>query len=181
LAWIGSPAKRWNTFVANRVGEIQSSLSPSEWHYVKSKDNPADLISQGATPEQLKNSNLWWEGPNWLKIGNNFQEKERSKIEIDGVPEERKRALICLNRIQQPMIRFERFSSLLRLLRVTAYLLRFIYNLKCKREKRKLKHLSAVDLKEARDTLVKLIQAEQWEIGKSKDYETSKRYVSNQS
>lgn len=99
LAWIGSPAKRWNTFVANRVGEIQSSSSPSEWHYVKSRDNPVDLISRGATLEQLKNSDLWWEGPGWLRIGNNFQEKEQSKIEIDGVPEERKRALVCLNRI----------------------------------------------------------------------------------
>lgn len=56
LAWIGSPAKRWNTFVANRVGEIQNSSSPSEWRYVKSKDNPADLISRGTTLEQLKNS-----------------------------------------------------------------------------------------------------------------------------
>jgi len=30
LAWIGSPARRWNTFVANRVGKIQSSTSPSK-------------------------------------------------------------------------------------------------------------------------------------------------------
>lgn len=28
LAWIGSPAKRWQNFVANRIGEIQSSCPP---------------------------------------------------------------------------------------------------------------------------------------------------------
>lgn len=56
------------------------------------------------------------------------------------------------------MIKCERFSSLLRLLRVTAYLSRFIHNLKCNRENRKSKHLSVVDLKEARNVVVKLIQ-----------------------
>lgn len=94
LAWIGSPAKRWNTFVANRVGEIQNSSSPSEWRYIKSKDNPADLISRETTPEQLNNSALWWEDPKWLKTGDNFQEKEYNQIEPDCIPEERKRALL---------------------------------------------------------------------------------------
>ena len=47
LAWINSPAHKWQVFVANRVSEIQNSSLPSEWQHVGSKDNPADLISRG--------------------------------------------------------------------------------------------------------------------------------------
>lgn len=30
-----------------------------------SKQNPADLISRGASAEQIKNNALWWFGPSW--------------------------------------------------------------------------------------------------------------------
>lgn len=119
LAWLCLPARRWNTFVANRVSKIQNNSSPNEWRYVKSKDNP-DLFSRGATPKLLKSSSLWWEGLKWLKTANNFYGHEKGGIEIECVPEERKRALVCLNRIQEPVIKFERFSSLSRILRLCA-------------------------------------------------------------
>lgn len=57
LAWIGSPAKRWQVFVANRISNIHDKTSPSEWRHVRSKDNPADLISRGTMPEQLMTLN----------------------------------------------------------------------------------------------------------------------------
>lgn len=50
LAWIDAPARKWHVFVANRVNEIHSSSSPSEWQHVASKENPADLISRGLLP-----------------------------------------------------------------------------------------------------------------------------------
>ncbi|XP_018373965.1 PREDICTED: uncharacterized protein LOC108768144 [Trachymyrmex cornetzi] len=53
LAWINSPSRRWQMFVANRVSEIHTNSSASEWKHVDSKNNPADFISRGATPEQL--------------------------------------------------------------------------------------------------------------------------------
>ena len=54
-------------FVANRVSEIHDKSSPSEWQHIRSKDNLADLISRGCTPDQLMQANIWWEGPPWLK------------------------------------------------------------------------------------------------------------------
>lgn len=58
LAWINSPARKWQVFVANRISEIQNNSLPSGWHHVSSKENPADLISRGTTPEHLKQSSL---------------------------------------------------------------------------------------------------------------------------
>lgn len=95
LAWISSPPRRWHTFVANRVSEIQDSSSSYEWRHVKSKDNPADLISRGSIPEQLKNSSLWWEGLNWLKTSNNFSLYDNVVLDND-VPEKRKEAIVAL-------------------------------------------------------------------------------------
>lgn len=81
LAWINSLSRKWQVFVANRVNEIHSSSSPSEWQHVVSKENPADLISRGATPEYLKHSTLWWEGSYWLRTDENTWPKEDEKLQ----------------------------------------------------------------------------------------------------
>ncbi|XP_011859029.1 PREDICTED: uncharacterized protein LOC105556542 [Vollenhovia emeryi] len=126
LAWIGSSSRRWQTFVANRVGEIQNSSSSNEWHHVSSRDNPADLISRGVTPAQLNNSAIWWEGPRWLKVKNDFAKTDGLDVVLDSVPEERKKALTAISLVDNPAIDFIRFSSYFKLLRVMAYMLRFV-------------------------------------------------------
>ncbi|XP_046748843.1 uncharacterized protein LOC124412769 [Diprion similis] len=60
LAWINHRPEELQTFVANRVADIQRSALEAQWAHVKSEDNPADVISRGTTPENLKNSQLWW-------------------------------------------------------------------------------------------------------------------------
>jgi hypothetical protein len=67
LAWLKSPATRWKTFVANRVNHIQETTNVDDWKHVKSKENPADLVSRGIDTNILRTSSLWWNGPNWLQ------------------------------------------------------------------------------------------------------------------
>ena len=52
--------------MANRIGEIQMFTEPSQWQYVFTEENPADLCTRGATPSELADSPLWWNGPDWL-------------------------------------------------------------------------------------------------------------------
>ncbi|KAL4136141.1 hypothetical protein QTP88_007705 [Uroleucon formosanum] len=47
LSWIASPSTKWKTFVAHRIGEIQDLSNITDWAYVKSSENPADIISRG--------------------------------------------------------------------------------------------------------------------------------------
>lgn len=63
LAWIAKEPSRWQTFVSNRVSEIQSSLLYNHWGHVSGKENPADLVSRGVSCDKLKGSDLWWAGP----------------------------------------------------------------------------------------------------------------------
>ncbi|XP_011858530.1 PREDICTED: uncharacterized protein LOC105556071 [Vollenhovia emeryi] len=179
LAWIGSPARRWQTFVANRIGEIQSSSAPYEWRHVKSKENPADLISRGSTPGVLQNSSLWWEGPTWLKKENEFPIYNNKDMVINSLPEKRNETVTALARVREPVISFVRFSSLGKILRAMVYILRFIHNAKCAKDMRRLGNILVEELKEARDVLVGLIQAETWEtdIGRLK----SKQEVAKES
>ncbi|XP_055622113.1 uncharacterized protein LOC129765718 [Toxorhynchites rutilus septentrionalis] len=58
LAWIAGDPARWKTFVANRVAEINSTLSAVNWRHIPTDENPADLLSRGATPMSLASTPL---------------------------------------------------------------------------------------------------------------------------
>ena len=66
LGYINNNARRFHVFVGNRVQEIREQTSPSQWHYVGTKSNPADIASRGAGAQELLNSPLWWNGPDFL-------------------------------------------------------------------------------------------------------------------
>ena len=53
-------------FIANRIGELQMVTEPSQWQHVAIGENPADLCTKGATPDELMENSLWWHGPKWL-------------------------------------------------------------------------------------------------------------------
>ncbi|XP_062541424.1 uncharacterized protein LOC134209454 [Armigeres subalbatus] len=66
LQWIKAVPSTWTTFVANRVAKIQGLSEKRIWRHVSGNLNPADLISRGVKPDQLKGCSLWWKGPPWL-------------------------------------------------------------------------------------------------------------------
>ena len=69
LGYIRNEAKRFHIFVANRVQQIHDLSEVSKWNYVNTAENPSDLPSRGATPKELQNSSLWWNGPAFLQGG----------------------------------------------------------------------------------------------------------------
>lgn len=162
LAWIGSSSKRWQVFVANRVSHIHDRSSPSEWQHVKSLDNPADWISRGTTPEQLLQASNWWEGPQWLKKDEESWSTEGEELSCDEVPEERKQIMVTVDVKREVVLNYYKFSSLNKLLRVTAYVLRLIYNLRCEKEERVRGTMTAAEINNAKQKVVKLIQEEEF-------------------
>ncbi|GJQ65572.1 hypothetical protein Trydic_g7671 [Trypoxylus dichotomus] len=67
LNWIAAEPITWNTYVANRVTEIQELRKTAEWRYVPSLQNPADIVSRGRNPLKLMESEMWWYGPEFLR------------------------------------------------------------------------------------------------------------------
>jgi len=54
LSWIRSNPSIWKTFVCNRVTEIQTYTTPTQWKHCPGVDNPADHLSRVVNADQLK-------------------------------------------------------------------------------------------------------------------------------
>lgn len=130
LAWLRKLPCHWKTFIANRVSQIQGTLAPSNWRYVPSKENPADVASRGIMPSQLSDHPLWWHGPQWLCHSNqdNWPRLHKKCIEtnIDAKKQEIVTMHCALSIVNCQLI--DKYSSLFRLKLVTANVRRFIYN-----------------------------------------------------
>ncbi|XP_072400874.1 uncharacterized protein [Diabrotica undecimpunctata] len=66
LWWLNTEANKLQVFVSNRVSEIQTLSNISNWSYVNTKENPADVASRGMYPDELSNCKVWWNGPSFL-------------------------------------------------------------------------------------------------------------------
>ena len=159
LAWIRLNPSTLKTFVSHRINEIQSLTDISDWHYVPSSKNPADILSRGATPLQLKMSQMWWTGPNFLEGHHQniqFVKDERTQLHIPEVKS------VCCSSVTKPSVQFDlltRFSTFSKLIRVTAFILRFI-NKALNKTPKFNGHLSCEELQRAHDCVIKLLQAE---------------------
>lgn len=65
LGYIHNEARRFHTFVANRVQKIRNSTTPQQWLYMSTKENPAVHASRGRTVDGLLSSD-WLTGPRFL-------------------------------------------------------------------------------------------------------------------
>ena len=144
LFWICGLSKEWKQFVQNRVNEIRKLVPSERWSHCPGQENPADIPSRGLTTTELAVSKLWRSGPEWLKdeeinVDCDQQElvmptectaelKVKDKKMIHGLLSCQSPTLANLESIMCG----EKYSTLARLLRVTAYVLRFINLLKKK-------------------------------------------------
>lgn len=164
LAWLRSPATRWKTFVANRVNHIQESTNVDAWNHVKSKENPADLVSRGMDANLLRDSRLWWHGPDWLQQEDSTWPKCEETVETCN--EEKPLRVISLLTQPSDEEMFTKFSTWTKLQRVSAYCLRFIYNC-CHKNSRYQGPLSPSELREATLLCVKHAQSDNFKREKT--------------
>nr|XP_042903892.1 uncharacterized protein LOC122270483 [Parasteatoda tepidariorum] len=162
--WIRGSPDRFKIFIKNRIQEIHKHSNPSEWFHCPGTDNPADLISRGLSVSELENSDFWWQGPLWLKEDESSWPKSlETHKELIANPETLEiRKVLTLNtnvaeRNENINNFLNRYSSFTRLVRITAYCLRFLKN--CKDTNRKRDNLSTFELQNATQVLVKCVQS----------------------
>ena len=158
LCWIRSNPSRWKTFICNRVTEIQTYTTPTHWRYCSGEDNPADHVSRGVNADQLKRMGTWWEGPARLSNGVEFWLRDAGTTEQS--PSEEKKTPRPVLHIQTPAFLLDpsRYSSYWSLLRVTAWIFRFIQNIR--RAHQSSGKLIASELTKARLHWIKSVQTE---------------------
>ncbi|XP_062703648.1 uncharacterized protein LOC134286094 [Aedes albopictus] len=179
LSWLQKAPAKLQPFVQNRVVEISRECGLYKWCYVRSKDNPADVISRGQLPRSLKENSLWWEGPPFL------QSKIYESPVLDQLPDGLMPEMKPVSVVAMPVVNcddlplFKKFGSLRKLQRVLAYVQRFLKNCRTKNpeDRVKSKYLTVLELRSALHTIVLVIQRESLsdEIEKVESGEPSKR------
>ncbi len=134
LYWIRGRDKEWKPFVQNRVNEIRKLLPVDCWRHCPGKDNPADLPSRGVAPLELSVNVLWNKGPSWLNDQEpnvKGQDLPMPKECVDEMKAKDRKSAHSMLVTETPaglgrIMACENYSTLPRLLRVTARLLRIV-------------------------------------------------------
>lgn len=109
------------------------------WRHVSSQENSADPASRGIFPSELVNNSLWFEGPSFLK--KDPQEWPQGPVQAGDIPE-MKTKHVHVNLTTQVeddniiLSLIKRYSSLGKLQKILAYVLRFLHNTKFPNDKR---------------------------------------------
>lgn len=172
LWWIRGPSRKYKTFVANRVGEIQSKTNKEQWRYIPTLANPADIASRGTKLSALIENELWWTGPNFLSNDYKFWPRVEFKPLEEAKVELKRKTLnseICMTIVDSDIEKGTlenkldpaRYSSWLHLVRVYAWVSRFIDNCKLPKECRITKtELTVEEIQLAEHALISNAQRE---------------------
>lgn len=159
LHWVRGSAQQWKPFVANRVLEIQQRTDPELWNHCPKNKNPADLLTRGVTPRALKSSLVWWNGPVWLSQPSTCWPCHENTADMTIAEEERKTLRVHNVTVRESILPLQKYSSLSKLVRVTAWVLRFVHNSRHPNEKRE-GHLTTEEVQEAHTCLILQTQLE---------------------
>lgn len=91
--------------------------------HVSTNCNPADIVSRGCCPSQIKYLNLWWNGPYWLSEKSVKWPEENgisAEVKNDALVEERSLSHVA-STYEYDLSLFERYLSFMKLIRVMAY------------------------------------------------------------
>nr|XP_034825593.1 uncharacterized protein LOC117983216 [Maniola hyperantus] len=144
LQWIKSDPRKFKTFVAHRLAEIEETTKIGQWRWVPTKENPADDATRG-TPNDFDQAARWFQGPSFLR--KNEEEWPVRRFENTNESQEEKEIRQQVATLKVPTIELpdpERFSSWTKLLRTTARVIQFLNLLR----KRKNKIINAARRKE---------------------------------
>lgn len=155
IAWIRGHPSRWKTFVANRVVQIQAQIQPAEWYYVNTKDKPADMASRGCQPNELLTNKMWWTGPEWLSHKKESW-PEQPKFNETKEEEKSKETFVGVTTSSMDDTILQKFSTLNRLIRITAQCIRF--GKRCKKIQHNTGFLTTTELGEALNVWIKNVQ-----------------------
>lgn len=191
LQWMKKDAAALKPFVHNRVQSILGTTTDCDWRHVPTETNPADLLSRGVAPIELKSAEIWWHGPEWLQQNSNdwpssqpnltlhIEKQVRAELKANWLDYADDRSLRPIQRAYVHTITLEmrgegrfkqeiadmtlRTSTLRRLVRRTAYVRRFFQYYSRKKEEWRLEPLTEEEEEDALWCLIRREQAKCYE------------------
>jgi len=149
LCWLKSKTRQFKQFVAYRVGEILEKSNATSWLWVPTSENPADEATRDTSPPALGCHSRWLNGPAFIREEKSLWPTQKSKLAPSNEELEIKAEYI----LKSTEVTYDalpdpnRFSSFNKLIRTTAWILRFVK--KCRKSKQQ-GSLSVDELAEAK-------------------------------
>ncbi|XP_062704228.1 uncharacterized protein LOC134286610 [Aedes albopictus] len=158
LSWLKKAPSRLDIFVRNRVAEINRNTHQYPWEYVRSADNPADVVSRGQMPEALNNNSLWWFGPDFLNQPH-YEPAAVEEIPDCEMPEMKAEVIVNLATIELLPV-FTSYGSFRKLQRIVALVMRFINNTRTNVAANRClwRSISVAEMRASLITIVRVIQ-----------------------
>ncbi|XP_063371095.1 uncharacterized protein LOC134659355 isoform X4 [Cydia amplana] len=172
LWWIKTEAVKSTIYVKNRVKQIVELTENSQWLYVRSKDNPADLLSRGVEPHKLQECDLWWHGsPSLCDV--NYTHTNLEEFNYDDImthvdshgaslnaSSNDVEGILCHTTNVEPLDLLKNYSNLNKLQRVIGFIYRFYNNCLNKDNKITSRNLTSRELRDSMFKIVRCTQAE---------------------
>ena len=179
LGWLRNRTRIFKPFVAHRIGKIHELTDVSQWNFISSTSNPADAVSRGQNVQEFLNNEVWLKGPEFLNTYTENQDCEILEKTSGKFNSCQESTTIFFNAGIGPDWRLSpnRFSSLTRLVRVKAWVTRFINN--CSSQCKESGELSAEEIELSTLQLIK--EAQFMEFGDELTALSQKRTVAKNS
>lgn len=139
LHWLHKTPTSVRMYVANRVAETEERTDGGTWRHVPTADNPADLASRGLSAPEIINNDLWWHGPAWLKsTAREWPCKPitLTSVEMIHISKENNSPVVMTVTEHMALLSntggdlLQQHSKFNKLIRITAWAMRFIKNTK---------------------------------------------------
>lgn len=156
IHWLALEPQSLSTFVGNRTAVIRDLTHDLTWKHIRGADNPADVISRGLAPDEIKDCKLWWEGPSFLQRPQHEWPEPVLTINEDDpeVQSEVKRSFAVFPLDHLSYLVDARFSSVRKLVNTFAYMLR----LGTRREERIQGAITIAETEKAERIVLRLVQ-----------------------
>lgn len=122
ISWLTNSNRKYHQFVSLRISEILDTTDLQEWQWIPGKQNVADEATKWARKPDISLNSRWFKGPDFLLTPEHEWPVYKTSFEpIDAEEVE----YVQVHDTTETVIDINRFSSWKRLLRTTAYMLRF--------------------------------------------------------
>ena len=166
LQSLKNDTKRFTVFWKHRIQKIRKQSKDSEWRYVPTEMNVADLCTKGLMPHQMEKAKSWFDGPKWLKEApsewpeNTFLSVDCEK-EVFLPPKTMTFTVSISNNFLLELINTK--SDIHQLKKLFGWIMRFCKNSRTSENARK--NLSAaLDVEELREAELKIVMLVQHEV-----------------
>ncbi|XP_062538870.1 uncharacterized protein LOC134207165 [Armigeres subalbatus] len=161
MSWINADPRKYRPFVAFRVGEILEKSNREEWRWISSKLNPADEATKWGSGPYFDKGSIWYSGPvEFLRYpAPRWPPRKTCEVVTDEI-----RACYAHHESQTPvqLLNVEKFSSWKKMLRVMAYVCRFVDNCRTPAMGRRNGHLTQLEFQKAEECLFRAVQWESY-------------------